>query len=239
MRLDRFNSVPLLLMIAVAGPAQAHPAGWGGSSWDTERWGASWDGPRASGRTRNGDGPPEGHVAVSRFVSEGMGADALARGAISVVGAPTGSGVESRELAAYEAAVIDQLAQLGYRTDTPAAQTTQVTELHIGHEVVVPPEARRSPVSGEMAVGVSNHGSMVGMAVNVDMTKPRGALIATRLEARIRDKASGTVLWEGRADINTREGDDKWSDAKIATRLAAALFDHFPGATDIDRTPTH
>ena len=234
MRLNRFTLPALTLAvvtlaIAAAGTAQARPGNWGGDGWGQDRWGRDgWDSPRAASRTRHADGPPEGHVEVSRFVAEGEGAKALTHGAISVIGAPTGSGVASRELAAYEAAVVDQLAQLGYRTDTPAEATTQVTELHIGHDVVVPQEEKRSPVSGEMSVGVSNRGSMVGMAVNVDMTKPRGALIATRLEVRIRDKASGAVLWEGRADINTREGDEKWSDGMIATKLAAALFDEFP-----------
>jgi hypothetical protein len=70
----------------------------------------------------------------------------------------------------------------------------------------------------------------MGLAVAVDLSKPRGALIATRLEARIRDRATNEVLWEGRADTVTREG-GKWTDGVIANRLAAALFDHFPGKT--------
>ena len=66
------------------------------------------------------------------------------------------------------------------------------------------------------------------MAVNIDLSKPRSALISTTLEARIRDRASGRVLWEGRADIATRQGDEHWPATAIATRLAAALFDRFP-----------
>jgi hypothetical protein len=65
----------------------------------------------------------------------------------------------------------------------------------------------------------------------VDLTKPLPPLIETRLEARIRDKASGVVLWEGRADIDTREGDDRWNDQAVAARLAEALFDGFPLAS--------
>ena len=84
-------------------------------------------------------------------------------------------------------------------------------------------------LSGEMAVGVSNHGSYQALGLNIDLSKPRKALLSTRLEARIRDKASGAVLWEGRADIATRDGDPKWSDQAIASRLAEALFAGFPG----------
>lgn len=219
----------LVFSLLAATPALARPGGFGGygmgmGGWDDDGWGRSRY--PAGARTA---GPAEGHVEISRFVVEGEAAAALGKGAVAVTGAPTGSGVESRELATYEAAVIDQLAQLGYRTDGRADDAGQVVELHIAHDTVVPQEEKRSPVSGEMAVGVSNRGTAYGMALNVDLTKPRAALIASRLEVRIRDKASGNVLWEGRADINTREGDDKWSQGVIANRLAAALFDGFPG----------
>ncbi|MFV4641080.1 hypothetical protein ACNJUF_21230, partial [Mycobacterium tuberculosis] len=94
------------------------------------------------------------------------------------------------------------------RTDVPESAAGQITELHVSRETVAPQEVRR-PVSGEMAVGVSNRGTAYGLGLNIDLTKPRSALISTMLEARIRDRASGKVLWEGRADISTREGDDK------------------------------
>ncbi len=239
MPLNRFHArsgvLALLLALTAASPALARPGGWGGDSWRDDGWGGgrdSWDSPSyRSSRTRHAEGPPEGHVVVARFTAEGDAASALGHGVVTVTGAPTGSGVESRELATYEAAVIDQLTQVGYRTDSPPEAATQIAELHISHDVVVPQEGKRSPVTGEMAVGVSNRGSMVGMAVNVDLTKPRAALIATRLEARIHDKATSAVLWEARADINTREGDEKWTDGAIAARLASALFDHFPGTS--------
>jgi len=38
------------------------------------------------------------------------------------------------------------------------------------------------------------------------------------------------VLWEGRATIATRDGDDKWGDQAIATKLAEALFRRFPAS---------
>ena len=216
------------LAIAAAAPAAARPGGWGQDRWDG---GGRWDGPldRAPRAGRPVSGPPEGVVNVATFTTED--ADDAARlrpGAIAVTGAPTGSGVPGPELGTYSAAVVDQLAQLGYRIDGPDSAATQVTELHVAHETVMPTEVKK-PVSGEMAVGVSNRGTAYGLALNVDLSKPKSALISTTLEARIRDKASGRVLWEGRADINTREGDEKWGSGAIAARLAAALFDHFPG----------
>jgi hypothetical protein len=82
-----------------------------------------------------------------------------------------------------------------------------------------------------MSVGVSNRGSMVGMAIHVDGSKPRKALVATRLETRIRDRATGQVLWEGRAQMFSRDGDERWDDDAIAARLSKSLFAGFPERT--------
>lgn len=204
------------------GPGWAD-GGWGGPGWGADPWSSRAMATRANRTADSG----EGRITVSRFVAEGPGAGTLGKGIVAVTGAPTGSGVESRELAVYEAATIDQLAQLGYRTDRPASEAGQVTELHVTHDEVAPQKVKK-PVSGAATVGMSNRGSMMGLAMAVDLSKPRGALIATRLEARIRDRATGAVLWEGRADVVTRQGSDTWTEGVIANRLAAALFDGFP-----------
>lgn len=232
MRLSRVAPALALCALALAPFSAQARGGWGGPGWGG--WGGGPWGPPSfpSSRDENRSAESaEGKVTVARFVSEGAAAGALGRGRVMVTGAPTGSGVESRELAVYEAAVIDQLSQVGYRTDAPEAEAGQVVELHIAHDTVAPEEVKK-PVSGEATVGVSNRGSMFGLAVAVDLSRPKGALVASRLEARIRDRASGAVLWEGRADVITREGSDKWSEGTIANRLAAALFDGFPGKAD-------
>lgn len=225
----RPSLIPLALLLSLSGTALlARPGGpgWGGSGWD----GPGWP-DRAPTR---GSDRAEGKVEVSTFVAEGEQTAALGKGRIAVTEAPAGGGVaDPRELATYEAAVIDALARAGYDTANPDPAGGQITEVRLLHTEAVPAEAPHKPVSGEMMMGVSNRGSMMAMAINVDMTKPRGALIATRLEARIRDRASGTVLWEGNARILTRAGDAHWTDGKIAARLADALFDRFPAARQV------
>lgn len=222
----RPSLLSLAAVLSLSGTALlAHPGGpgWGGPGWDGPGWP---DRPSAQG-----PGRAEGKVEVSTFVAEGEQAAALGKGAVAVIEAPAGGGLaDARELATYEAAVIDGLARIGYDTARPDPQGGQLAEVRVLHSEAQPAETPRKPVSGEMMMGVSNRGSMMGMAINVDMTKPRGALIATRLEARIKDRASGAVLWEGRADILTRQGDARWNDQKIADRLAAALFEGFPAA---------
>lgn len=136
---------------------------------------------------------------------------------------------DDRENATFEAAVIDQLVKAGYETQPATGGEGQVVELRITHGVAQPPEAPRKPVSGEMEVGVSNRGNMMGLGINIDLTKPKKALLSTRLEVRIRDGENGAALWEGRADIATRDGSDKWTGQAIATELAEALFRKFPG----------
>jgi hypothetical protein len=66
------------------------------------------------------------------------------------------------------------------------------------------------------------------MALAVDLSKSAKALISTRLQARIRNAATHELLWEGHAEIVTRDGDKYWTTQSIATKLAAALFRNFP-----------
>lgn len=232
------HALSLALCLAVAAPAMAAPGGWGDRGWGGNDWNrpGRWNDDRSTLRDRRPtrDGR-EGKVEVSRFVAEGDAAQALGKGvAIVSSEAPAGADVDrpfdKRGQQTFEAAVVDRLASVGYDTASIPDKGGQAVELSITRDVVRPEEEKRSPVSGEMTVGTSNRGSFGGLALNVDLTKPRKALVSTRLSARIRDRATDAVLWEGRADIVTREGDERWDDTAIAERLAGALFDGFPRA---------
>ncbi len=216
-----FAAAALLALSGTAVLAQAGP--WRGMD---DTFGRGYDQPDWRSRaSRN----VEGKIEVARFRAEE--AFALQSGTIAVVAMPDGSGgSDLRQDAAFQAAVESELIQSGYRT-APSAGSGQVAEVRILRSELMPAEVKRKPVSGEMSVGLSNRGSMLGLGLYVDGTRPKRALLSTMLEARIRDRASGTVLWEGRAAIATREGDDKWNDGAVAVRLARALFDGFPGRT--------
>jgi len=216
MRVSLLPLSALVLIGVAASPALAQRWGYPGAY----RYG--WDHAPAASRDRS----REGKVEVTRFLADGAAAQALGHGAIAVAAGNDGAG--DIERATYEAAVIDRLAGIGYDTAAPAAG--QTVELTVRHTEIEPAEAPHKPVHGAMEVGVSSHGgSYQSLAIGVDLTKPMKALMSTRLEARIRDNASGAVLWEGRADIATRDGDPRWTEQAIATRLAAALFSGFPG----------
>jgi len=194
-------------------------------------WGPGWGGgdPYWVQRTVRAAPSLESKLDVARFRADGTDPAALAKGAIVVIAMPGDEAAgDSRARATFEAAVEGQLVRSGYQALPAGAEGGQIAEVRILRSEAEPAEGKRDPVSGQMSVGVSNRGSMVGMAVHIDGTKPKRALIATRLETRIRDRASGQVLWEGRAQMFTRDGDARWSDDAIAARLSAALFDGFP-----------
>lgn len=235
-RLPRLARTGLALALGTLActPALAQP-GWGGSGWGGRGgWGRSaWDSPmpmpRSSASSRD---PRDGRVQVSRFVRADGAAEILGHGSIKVVSeqkdGPETDWVGPDRRSRFEAAVVNSLVGAGYDTLNTAGADTQVAEVTIHQRVLVPAEGKRNPVSGAAAMSVGTYGQSYGLAVNVDLTKPRTALVSTRMDLRIRDRADGKVLWEGNAEIATYEDDDKWSDAAIATKLSDALLDGFP-----------
>jgi hypothetical protein len=224
------SSKPLTTIAVVAlgltGTAlMAQPGPWGGSGWGHDS-GWAERGPRSAPSL-------ESMVDVARFRADGIDPTALIKGGIVVIALPgQDAAADPRLNATFQAAVETQLIGAGYQAlPEGAAPSDRIAEVRIVRSEAVPAEGKRDPVSGEMTMGVSNHGSMLGMAVHIDGTKPKKALIETRLETRIRDRASGEVLWEGRAAIHTRDGDERWDDDAIAARLARALFAGFPART--------
>lgn len=219
-----FPFVILSASVPVLARPGAYPGGWNGGVMGPQ--------DMQRGRAPDTGRSNEGKVEVSRFVAADLAPGTLGHGPVSVTAAQPAIDSGPYSSPTYEAAVIDQLVRAGYETAITDAPGGQAVELRISRHDVQAREAPHKPVSGEMTVGAGNRGSMMGMAVNVDLTKPRAALVATRLEARIRDRQSNAVLWEGHAEISTRDGDSRWTEQAIATRLAQALFDGFPNRTD-------
>lgn len=217
--------IALLILITVAGPnpVMARPTDLGTA------WGPVEPAPGPSRRKVTDN--REGKVDVASFVAPDIDVSSLGHGHIGVGAMPGDNDISSLKSASFEAAVVDQLANVGYETAVPDPNGGHLAEVRMIRSVVLPKEPPRKPVSGETTIGASNHGNYLGMAVAVDLSKPAEALISTRLMVRIIDRASGKALWEGRADIVTHEGDARWADQAIATRLAAELFKDFPSAT--------
>jgi hypothetical protein len=238
----------LVLVLAAPVCAQSYPGGWGGRGMR----GAWPDGPDRV--ATQGNAEPSKRIDVETFRAADAG-DALGKGRIVVVettppaapappsdaapdALPRNDAMPSLEdkLPVYEAAVIDQLAKKGYDTAT-ATNPQQLIEVSVGHDIVVPEEAPHKPVSGEVSVGVSNRGSGFGGALFIDLSKPRKAIVATRIDVRIRDQATHRVLWEGHALGQARMTDGGLDDTRMATRLASALFARFPAGQVVQTLP--
>jgi len=228
------------LLVSSAAPALAQGMP-GGGPFGGRSYGDGWQGRGDGGQ--DGDGydqriggrrqaaQPSKKIDVTAY----RAADAealLGKGRIVVSRAAGDAGVDADgdadgKLPVYEAAVIDELARRGYDTAT-ASDPGQIAEIGVLHRVSVPEEAPHKKVSGEMSTTISNRGSGFGMALAIDLTKPAKAIIATRLDLRIRDKASGRVLWEGHAEGEAREDDGGIDNGAMAARLASALLKKFP-----------
>ena len=230
---------PALVALTLAAPAlaQPYPGGYPG------QWGGAGRGGQRVGT--QGGAEPSRQIDVETFRAADAG-DQLGKGRIVVSDAPHGpvhdrdtdtsapndstivvTGDIDAKLPVYEAAVIDQLAGKGYDI-SHIANPAQLVEVMISNDIVVPEEAPHKPISGEMSVGVSNRGSGYGLALALDLSKPRKAIMATRMDVRIRDKATRRVLWEGYAQGQSRTTDSGIDDTHMAGRLAVALFARFP-----------
>jgi hypothetical protein len=192
--------------------------------------------------------PREGRVEVQTFLAKTARTAELGHGPIAIAAGPTPPAAVGGEVilgpdwtsgdGLFEAALADQLVHAGYQPG--AAGLGQTIEYVVTRQVLQPPEPPRSPVQGGVALGGgtggfgyhgrSYGGPDVGIGVMVDLTKPLGALISTRIEAHISDTATHELLWQGSAEVVARENDRRWRSEVIATRLTAALFKTFPRA---------
>ena len=217
----------LLAALAICSAAPALAQGMPGEG----RWGGGWGGDRMDADPRYPSTRQSAQPSKQIDVTAYRTADApalLGKGRIVVSRMESDAGDnDDSKLPVYEAAVIDELARRGYDTAT-ALDPGQIAEIGVSHSVAVPEEAPRKKVSGAMSTTVSNRGSGFGMALAIDLTQPAKAIIGTRLDLRIRDKATGRILWEGHAEGEAREEDGGINNSQMAARLATALLKRFP-----------
>jgi hypothetical protein len=167
---------------------------------------------------------PTGPVEVTRFhVPDTAG---LGKGTISVEPAAGQDGA-SLEWQTYQAAVRRQLALQGY-AEAPSGQGAQVAELRLARGSFQPDRAR-SPVSVGIGGSTGSYGSGLGIGIGLNLSGPPPEMTATRLAVTIRERTGTTPLWEGRADFSARSSSPLAGTQLGAPKLAAALFQGFPG----------
>lgn len=167
---------------------------------------------------------PVGPVEVTRFHLPDT--SALGRGAIGIEPAPGMDG-QSLEFRSYAAAVARQLSLVGY-AEQVAGQGEQVAQVRVERRSLLP-ERREGPVSVGIGGSTGSYGSGLGVGIGLNLSGPPPEEVATDLAVTIRQRATGTVLWEGRASFTVRANSPLAETQLGAAKLAEALFKGFPG----------
>ena len=204
------------IAFASAAAAQHVPGAWGGPGYGTP------PGYLEPPGTRD---PREGKIQIQTFAASTPAVAALGHGPITI-----NAGRDGPDVGLFEAAIADQLGHAGYQVGAPGSG--QALELVVTRQVIQPPEPRHSPISGGVDVGVGgggrHYGSGVGLGIGIDLSKPLSALISTEVEVRIQDATTHELLWQGRAELVSREADKRWRPDAVAARVTAALFRNSP-----------
>ena len=125
----------------------------------------------------------------------------------------------------YVASVERELQALGWTIARGNARSEQVASVRVvqGTRADL---ARRSGLS----VGIGGGYGGVGGGVSVPVGGARrGQIVVTELAVRLQRRSDGTAIWEGRAQSEARAGTPAADPVNAADRLAAALFQGFPG----------
>jgi hypothetical protein len=154
----------------------------------------------------------------------------IARGEISVEAADPAE-TSSLEFAQYSGAVERELTRLGWTIAQGKGRSEQVAIVHVEQASREAP--RRSGFSIGVGGGTGSFGRHGGVGVGVGGTIPIGRttnqLVATRLSVRLQRRSDATVAWEGRAETEARAETPLAGKGPAVDRLAAALFQDFPG----------
>ena len=169
---------------------------------------------------------PVGPVEVTRFHAPDVAA--LGKGPVTVSAGP-GMDAGSLELKTYQIAVMQQLQRVGYTAADGTANAGGQIALVRLVRTRFQPERAGGPVSVGLGGSTGSYGSGLGVGIGIDLSGKPAAQVQTELSVTIRDRTTGTSLWEGRANF-TVSAKSPLADTQLAApKLAAALFQGFPG----------
>tara|TARA_B100000678_G_scaffold239023_2_gene209319 strand:- start:1605 stop:2216 length:612 start_codon:yes stop_codon:yes gene_type:complete len=168
---------------------------------------------------------PAGPIEVTRFVAPDTRTQ-LGNAELFVETAP-GSPEQGLALTPFKAAVARELARYGYDESarSGAGQTASVSV----ERTEIDSRGKRGPVSVGAGGSTGRYGGGVGLGVGINLGGGADNRVVTRMEVRIRDTATGAVLWEGRARLDAPEKSALAQGEPAAAALADALFGGFPG----------
>jgi hypothetical protein len=150
----------------------------------------------------------------------------LARGEITVEPLmPADKG--SPEFQAYANIIGAELAKLGFSEAPGLAKSEQVAVVQVDRSFFEGPP--RSAFSIGIGGGTGGWNGGVGGGVSVPIQGKPTQNVATRLIVQIKRRSDSTTIWEGRAETAQRFGKPGSQPADAVAKLAAAMFQGFPG----------
>ncbi len=135
----------------------------------------------------------------------------------------------SPESQTYANIVGAELAKLGFGEAPGLAKSEQVAVVQVERAFFDGPP--RSAFSIGIGGGTGGYHGGFGGGVNVPIQGKPTQNVATRLVVQIKRRSDGSTIWEGRAETAQRFGSPGSQPADTVTRLAAALFQGFPGVS--------
>ncbi len=124
--------------------------------------------------------------------------------------------------------VARELTRLGWTVTVrnPASEHVAVVRIDQGRRT-----ARQN--SGlSIGIGGGTGGYRSGVGLGLGTTIPvggSGPIVVTELSVRVQRRSDATAIWEGRAQLEARDGTPLADPRNATDRLAAALFEGFPG----------
>ena len=167
---------------------------------------------------------PTGPVEVTRF---NRAAEGVVYGSgtysVSVAG---DSASQSLSASPYLAAVAREMQRVGYKERPAASDVT--AEISVGTADIHP---QRNPVSVGVGGSAGSYGSGVGLGVGIDLSGRSKWQVETTLAVRMLRRSDNLVIWEGKASQTAKAGSPAAQPGIAASKLAAALFQDFPGVS--------
>ena len=167
---------------------------------------------------------PTGPVEVTRFnrAAEGV----VYRSGTYSASVAGDSASQSLSASPYLAAVAREMQRAGYKERPAASDVT--AEISVGTADIRP---QRNPVSVGVGGSAGSYGSGVGLGVGIDLSGRSKWQVETTLAVRILRRSDNLVIWEGKASQTAKAGSPAAQPGIAASKLAAALFQDFPGVS--------
>lgn len=163
------------------------------------------------------------------------GAESVGRGTIAVQ--PLATGPVSREFQTYADAVSAELARNGYASAPPGMQPQYIAVVSYSRANRIGPP-RRSPITIGIGGGSFSGGRGGGVGLGGGVGFPVGGggastVVVSELEVLIKSRADQSHIWQGKAQT-VADARRAGADAPAqAAKLAAALFQGFPGESGV------